>query len=84
MKERRWLLPLDSFAIQLNYKSHTVLRCWRMARRTFIQNAPAKYSTMGEPNVKNDAYTNDSRTLRVLNPQLLANAEHKPNDCVSR
>ncbi len=27
---------------QAAYKSQTVLRCWRMARRTFSQKAPAK------------------------------------------
>ncbi len=39
-----------------------------MARRTFIQKARAKYSTMGEPKVKNEAYTNESRTLLVEKP----------------
>ena len=66
-----------------DYRSQTVLRCRRIARRTFIQKARAKYSTMGEPKVKKEAYTKDSRTLLEEKPNRLPKALQTPKLCFS-
>jgi hypothetical protein len=48
------------------------------------RNASDRYTIMGDPNVRNDAYMKKSRMLQVEIPITCPSRVHTPNACFSR